>query len=66
MSAGHHPYVATHLKVGPKNVETLAKHIFKDMPKFQHIVEKYFPTQKFLVDDLPPPEPKNLLFHPPF
>ena len=65
-TAGHHQNVATHLKVGPKNVEKLAKHIFKDLPKFHHIVEKYFPMQKYLVNDLPPPKPQNLLFHPPF
>ena len=65
-AAGLHPSVMSHLKVGPKNVEKLAKHIFKNMPQHAHIVEKHFPTQKYLIDDMPPPKPRNLLFHPPF
>lgn len=65
MSAGHHQDVQTHLKVGPKNVEKLVRHIFK-APKHQRVVQKYFPVQKFMYNELPPPRPKNLLFHPPF
>jgi hypothetical protein len=64
MKAGHHQDVATHLKVGPKNIERLARHLFK-APHHQKILEKYFPTQKFL-SDVAPPAPRNLLFHPPF
>jgi len=64
MKAGHHQDVQTHLKVGPKNVEKLVRHIFKTT--HPHLVEKYYPTQKNMKVEIPPPVPINLLFHPPF
>ena len=66
-SPGFHQDVATHLKVStPENVEKLVRHIFKEKPFVLPYVEKYFPTQKFMRDELPPPRPRDLLFHPPF
>ena len=66
-SPGFHQDVATHLKVStPENVEKLVRHIFKNTPHIKYQVEKYFPTQKFLTEELPPAEPQNLLFRPPF
>ena len=65
MSAGYHPDVQTHLKVGPKNVEKLVRHVFK-APQHRNLVEKYFPTAKFMRDELPPPKPRNLILYPPF
>ena len=65
MSAGHHPDVMNHLKIGPQHIEKLVKHIFR-APHHQHLVEKYFPTQKFMKVELPPPTVRNLLFYPPF
>ena len=64
-AAGIHQDVQTHLKVGPKNVEKLVRHLFK-APQHQLLVEKYFPSQKFMKNELQPPAPRNLLFHPPF
>lgn len=66
-SPGFHQDVQTHLKVStPQNVEKLARHLFKDKPLVHHVIEKYFPTTKFLKEELPPPRPRDLLFHPPF
>ena len=65
MNSGIHPSVQSHLKVGDMNMEKLVRHIFK-APKYKHLVEKYYPTEKFIKEELPPPKPRNLLYHPPF
>ena len=63
--AGSHQHVSEHLKVGPKHVEALVRHILSE-PKHQLLVEKYFPTKKYIRNELPRAKPQDLLYHPPF
>ncbi len=64
-AAGVHQSVQTHLKVGPHNVETLARAVLTK-PHHQPLLEKIFPKEKWLYETLRPPKPRDLLFHPPF
>ncbi len=64
-SSGFHQSVQTHLKVGPKNVEVLARAVLTQ-PHHQPLLNRHFPKTKNLYETMPPPKPRDLLFHPPF